>query len=209
MDKKIRKAIFAGSFDPITNGHLDIICRASKIFDELQIGVLHNPNKKGLFSFEERVELIKSCTSHLDNIRIVSFDGLLVDYCHNNDICTLVRGVRSEADVNYELQMAHMNKELNPDIETIFLPTNTKYSFISSSLIACATGRPFKISIFILPCTFMLNLCQKSRTFMPILLLFTLPCPLQSHKCCPQAHFPVPAFHQHAYSYHLQQPYFS
>ena len=82
-------------------------------------------------------------------------------------------------------------------------------SFISSSLIACATGRPFKISIFILPCTFMLNLCQKSRTFMPILLLFTLPCPLQSHKCCPQAHFPVPAFHQHAYSYHLQQPYFS
>ena len=76
-----------------------------------------------------------SFNTYLDNIRIVSFDGLLVDYCHNNDICTLVRGVRSEADVNYELQMAHMNKELNPDIETIFLPTNTKYSFISSSLI--------------------------------------------------------------------------
>ena len=91
MNKKFTKAMFAGSFDPITNGHLDIICRASKIFDELQIGVLHNPNKKGLFSFEERVELIKSCTSHLDNIRIVSFDGLLVDYCHNNDICTLKR----------------------------------------------------------------------------------------------------------------------
>ena len=103
--------------------------------NELQIGVLHNPNKKGLFNFDERVELIKSCTSHLDNIKIVSFDGLLVDYCHANDIGTLVRGVRSEADVNYELQMAHMNRELNPDIETIFLPTNTKYSFISSSLI--------------------------------------------------------------------------
>ena len=135
MNKKFTKAMFAGSFDPITNGHLDIICRASKIFDELQIGVLHNPNKKGLFNFDERVELIKSCTSHLDNIKIVSFDGLLVDYCHANDIGTLVRGVRSEADVNYELQMAHMNRELNPDIETIFLPTNTKYSFISSSLI--------------------------------------------------------------------------
>ena len=81
------------------------------------------------------MELIKSCTSHIDNIKIVSFDGLLVDYCHANDIGTLVRGVRSEADVNYELQMAHMNRELNPDIETIFLPTNTKYSFISSSLI--------------------------------------------------------------------------
>lgn len=135
MKKKFTKAMFAGSFDPITNGHLDIICRASKIFDELQIGVLYNPNKKGLFSFEERIELIKSCTSHLDNIKIVSFDGLLVDYCQANNICTLVRGVRSEADVNYELQMAHMNKELNPEIETIFLPTNTKYSFISSSLI--------------------------------------------------------------------------
>ena len=135
MDKKNRKAIFAGSFDPITNGHLDIICRASKIFDELQIGVLYNPNKKGLFNFDERIELIKSCTSHLDNIKIVSFDGLLVDYCDANGISTLVRGVRSEADVNYELQMAHMNKELNPEIETIFLPTNTKYSFISSSLI--------------------------------------------------------------------------
>ncbi len=135
MNKKIRKAIFAGSFDPITNGHLDIICRSSKIFDELQIGVLNNPNKKGLFTFEERVNLIKECTKHLDNIKIVSFDGLLVDYCAKNGIDTLVRGIRSGADVEYELQMAHMNKELNPNIETVILPTSTKYSFISSSLI--------------------------------------------------------------------------
>ena len=135
MQSKKRKGIFAGSFDPITNGHLDIICRASKLFDELQIGVLYNPNKKGLFNFDERIELIKSCTNHLNNIKIVSFDGLLVNYCKKNEIDTLVRGVRTGADIEYELQMAHMNRELNPNIETIILPTKTEYSFISSSLI--------------------------------------------------------------------------
>ena len=135
MKTKIRKAIFAGSFDPITNGHLDIIERSAKIFDELQIGVLYNPNKKGLFNFEERVNLIESCTSHLNNTKVVSFEGLLVDYCKAEGVDSLVRGVRSGADIEYELQMAHMNKELNPDIETIILPTATKYSFISSSLI--------------------------------------------------------------------------
>lgn len=135
MKSKKRKAIFAGSFDPITNGHLDIICRASNLFDELQIGVLYNPNKKGLFNFDERVELIKSCTSHLTNIKIVSFDGLLVNYCQDNGIDTLIRGVRTGADIEYELQMAHMNRELNPNIETIILPTKPEYSFISSSLV--------------------------------------------------------------------------
>ena len=135
MNKQIRKAIFAGSFDPITNGHLDLIERASKLFDELQIGVLYNPNKKGLFTFEERVKLIEDCTKHIDNIKVVSFDGLLVDYCEQNNIQTLVRGIRNSADVEYELQMAHMNRELKSNIETIILPTTTKYSYVSSSLI--------------------------------------------------------------------------
>ncbi|MBP3905491.1 MAG: pantetheine-phosphate adenylyltransferase [Peptostreptococcaceae bacterium] len=135
MNKQIRKAIFAGSFDPITNGHLDLIERASKLFDELQIGVLYNPNKKGLFTFEERVKHIEGCTKHIDNIKVVSFDGLLVDYCEQNNIQTLVRGIRNSADVEYELQMAHMNRELNSNIETIILPTTTKYSYVSSSLI--------------------------------------------------------------------------
>ena len=131
----IKKAIFAGSFDPITNGHLDIIRRASKLFGELQIGILINPNKKALFTLEERVKLIEECTSDLENVKVISFDGLLVKYCEKNGIDALVRGIRSAADVDYELQMAHMNRELDSSIETIFLPSNTKFSFISSSLI--------------------------------------------------------------------------
>ncbi|MDR0879914.1 MAG: pantetheine-phosphate adenylyltransferase [Clostridioides sp.] len=135
MSKNETKAMFAGSFDPITNGHLDVINRAARIFDELQIGVLYNPNKKGLFDFEKRVELVKACTSHLDNVKVVSFNGLLVKYCMENGIDTLVRGIRTGSDVDYELQMARMNKELNPNIDTIMFPSDTKFSFISSSLI--------------------------------------------------------------------------
>lgn len=130
-----KKAIFAGSFDPITNGHLDIILRASKLFDELYVGVLNNPNKKCLFTFDERKDLIKNCTSSINNIKIVSFDGLLVNYCNKNDIKFLVRGVRNGLDIDYELQMAHMNRELCEEIETIIFPTKNEYSFISSSLV--------------------------------------------------------------------------
>ncbi len=134
MSKTI-KAIFAGSFDPITNGHIDIIERAAKLFGELKIGVLINPNKSGLFPIEERLELIKESIKHIENIEVVFFEGLLVDYCKKNDITVLIRGIRSSADIAYELQMAHMNKELDSSIETVIIPTNTKYSFISSSLI--------------------------------------------------------------------------
>ena len=135
MENKVSRAIFAGSFDPITNGHLDIIIRASKIFDELYVGALNNPNKKCLFNFDERIKLIEECTEMLGNVKVVSFEGLLVNYCKENDINSLVRGIRSSADVDYELQMAHMNKELCPEIETVILPTNPKYSYISSSLV--------------------------------------------------------------------------
>lgn len=130
-----KKAIFAGSFDPITNGHLDIILRASKLFDILYVGVLNNPNKNCLFTFDERVELIKECTKNLKNTKIVSFDGLLVNYCKQNNIKFLVRGVRNGLDIDYELQMAHMNRKLNSDIETIIFPTKNEYSFVSSSAV--------------------------------------------------------------------------
>lgn len=134
MSKKV-KAIFAGTFDPITNGHIDIIERASKMFDHLEVGLLINPNKQTLFSKDERMDLIRLSTKHLDNVSVISFDGLLIDYCKKNDISVLVRGVRTIADMEYELQMAHMNRELNDDLETIILPTSKVYSFISSSLI--------------------------------------------------------------------------
>ena len=135
MQSTIKKAIFAGSFDPITNGHLDIICRAAKLFDEFYIGVLNNPNKKSLFTFDERVNLIKRCTKDLNNIKVVSFNGLLVEYCKEHQIDTLVRGIRNGTDAEYELQMAYMNKQLSEEIETIILPTKVEHSFVSSSLI--------------------------------------------------------------------------
>ncbi len=135
MFKIERRAIFAGSFDPITNGHIDIIKRASKIVDKLYVCISVNIDKKTMFTFEERLELIQECLSELDNIEIVSYDGLLVEYCKDNNIDILVRGIRGGVDTEYELQMAHMNKNLNPEIETIILPTKPEYSFVSSSLI--------------------------------------------------------------------------
>ncbi|SHH09432.1 pantetheine-phosphate adenylyltransferase [Tepidibacter thalassicus] len=131
--KKI--AVYPGSFDPVTNGHLDIIKRASKLFDKLIVAVLYNPNKKSLFTFEERVELLKEAVKDLDNVEVDSFSGLLIDYCNEKKVNAIIRGLRAVSDFEYELQMAQMNRQLNPEIETVILTTSTKYSFISSSLI--------------------------------------------------------------------------
>ena len=131
----LKKAIYPGSFDPLTNGHLDLIIRGSKLFDELQVGVLNNPNKNSLFTFEERVNIIKECTKDLNNVKVVSFDGLLAKYCENNNINAIIRGLRATSDFEYEFQMAHMNRELAPDVETIMLNTITEYSYISSSIV--------------------------------------------------------------------------
>lgn len=128
-------AVYPGSFDPVTNGHIDIITRASKLFDKLIVGVLYNPNKSSLFTFEERVNILKESVKHLDNVEVDSFSGLLIDYCKDKKISAIIRGLRAVSDFEYELQMAQMNRLLDSQVETVILTTSTKYSFLSSSLI--------------------------------------------------------------------------
>lgn len=129
----MRVAIYPGSFDPITNGHLDIITRGSRIFDKLIVGVLLNIDKKGLFSIEERVELIKKVTKHLPNVEVICFNGLLVDLAKEYDAKVILKGLRAVSDFEYEFQMALMNSRLNPNIETLFMMTSSEYSYLSSS----------------------------------------------------------------------------
>jgi pantetheine-phosphate adenylyltransferase len=127
--------IYPGSFDPVTNGHLDIISRCSKKFDKLIVAVLNNPAKKPMFTVEERVHLLREVTKEYDNVEIDSFSGLLVEYAKQKNVSLIVKGLRAVSDFEYELQMATMNKQLNDEIETFFLMTNTKYSYLSSSLV--------------------------------------------------------------------------
>lgn len=130
---KMNKAVFPGSFDPITNGHLDIIERASKLFDQLIVAVLINPEKKYLFSSEERIELIKRTTKIYKNVKIMATSDLLVDFMKENDIKIIIKGLRAVTDFEYEFQMALMNKKLGPDTETLFMITRVENSFLSSS----------------------------------------------------------------------------
>ncbi|WP_433057390.1 pantetheine-phosphate adenylyltransferase [Dactylosporangium sp. CS-033363] len=130
----MRRAVCPGSFDPVTNGHLDIVGRASQMFDEVVVAVLINQSKAGLFSVDERLEMLATVSAPYANVRVDAFQGLLVDFCHSNDISAIVKGVRVAGDFDYELQMAQMNYGLG-GIETLFMPTNPKYSFVSSSLI--------------------------------------------------------------------------
>ena len=133
----IKRAIYPGSFDPLTNGHLDIIERASVLFDEVYIGVLNNPEKKVMFSVEERKSLIEEVLPKSGNCRFVveDFSGLLVDYARKREIFAVIRGIRAVSDYEYELQMALMNRRLEPRLETVFLVANPNVSYISSSLI--------------------------------------------------------------------------
>jgi pantetheine-phosphate adenylyltransferase len=123
-----------GSFDPVTNGHLDIISRAAGLFDEVVVAVLVNASKAGLFTTDERLEMLRSVTERYPNVRVEAFQGLLVDFCKANDIDIVVKGIRAVSDFDYELQMAQMNLGL-AGVETLFMATNPLYSFLSSSLI--------------------------------------------------------------------------
>lgn len=127
--------IYPGSFDPVTNGHLDIIDRCSKKFDRLIVAILENNSKKGMFSIKEREELLKEVLKDYDNIEVTTFSGLLVDYVKEREIDIIIRGLRAVSDYEYEMQMALTNKSLYEDVETVFLISSTQYSFLSSSIV--------------------------------------------------------------------------
>lgn len=135
------RAIYPGSFDPVTYGHLDIICRASKMFDEIIVGILNNPEKSPLFSVNERVKMLEEVTKDLPNVKVDCFSGLLVDYTRKNNIGVSVRGIRGVSDLEYEMQTAQYNNLLsNEQLETVFLATSPEYSFISSSGVRQVAG---------------------------------------------------------------------
>jgi pantetheine-phosphate adenylyltransferase len=131
---RIRRAVCPGSFDPVTNGHLDIIGRAAGLYDEVIVAVFINHQKSSLFSVEERCEMLVEATEPYGNVRIDSFHGLVVDYCRTNNVPVIVKGLRAVSDFDYELQMAQMNRGL-AGIDTLFMPTNPEYSFLASSLV--------------------------------------------------------------------------
>ncbi|MBO5278582.1 MAG: pantetheine-phosphate adenylyltransferase [Lachnospiraceae bacterium] len=131
----MKRAIYPGSFDPVTFGHLDVIERSLKITDELIVGVLQNSSKNPLFSVEERVTMLKEATSHIPHVRVEAFDGLLVDFAVKSEATTIVRGLRAITDFEYELQMSQINTALNHDVDTVFLTTRLQYAYLSSSIV--------------------------------------------------------------------------
>lgn len=131
----MKSAIYPGSFDPITNGHLDVIERGAKIFDKIIVAVLINVEKKGLFDIKERVELIKKATQGIENVEVISFEGLLIDLLKQKETNIILKGLRTVMDFEYELQMALMNNKLDREVETLFMATATETSFVSSSAV--------------------------------------------------------------------------
>ena len=145
------RAIYPGSFDPVTYGHLDVIKRASKIVDELIVGVLNNKSKTPLFSVENRVKMLNDAVSDLPNVKVMSFEGLLVDFAKKVDAQLIVRGLRAVTDFEYELQMSQTNSVLNNEVDTIFFTTSLEYAYLSSSTVKEAAYFGADISKFVPP----------------------------------------------------------
>ncbi len=133
-EAKVRRALCPGSFDPVTNGHIDIIGRTASLYDEVVVAVFVNQTKSGLFTVEERLDMLGEVTVAYPNVSVDSFEGLVVDYCRSHDIPVIVKGLRAVSDFDYELQMAQMNRGL-AGVDTLFMPTNPEYSFLASSLV--------------------------------------------------------------------------
>lgn len=145
----MQKAIYPGSFDPITNGHIDIIERAAKMFDELVVGVLINSSKTPLFTPAERVKMIEKVVGHVPNVQVMAFGGLLVDFVQQHKCGIIVRGLRVITDFEYELQLSHTNRIIAPDVDTVFLSTGLKYSYLSSSIVKEIAAYGGDISAFV------------------------------------------------------------
>ena len=128
-------AVYPGTFDPCTNGHLSIIRRTAEVFDRVYVAILNNSTKKPLFSLEERIDFLKRITADLPNVEVESFSGMLIDYVHQKDAQVIIRGLRAVSDFEYEFQMALTNRKLAPDVETLFMATEAHYSYLSSSIV--------------------------------------------------------------------------
>jgi pantetheine-phosphate adenylyltransferase len=139
-------AVYAGSFDPVTFGHLDLIERASNLFSEVIIAIGRHPTKKAFFSFQERMDLLREVSKGIPNVRVESFEGLLIHYCERIGARVIVRGLRAATDFEYELQIAHANADMVPGVDTIFLPTRTNYGFVSASLVREIAGHGGDVS---------------------------------------------------------------
>ncbi len=147
----MNKVVYPGTFDPITNGHMDLIERASRLFDQVVVAVASSPNKKPLLDLDKRVDLIKGITTHMDNVKVTGFSGLLTDFLQQQEANVILRGLRAVSDFEYEFQMANMNRVLAPEVESLFLTPAEQHSFISSTLVREVAQLDGDISKFVHP----------------------------------------------------------
>jgi pantetheine-phosphate adenylyltransferase len=147
----MRRAVYPGSFDPVTNGHLDVVERARKLFDEVIVAVAHNDEKQPLFSLQERLDLLGETVGKIDNVRIAQFEGLLVDFAHAQKAHAVIRGLRAVSDFEFEFQMALMNRKLESSVETIFLMPKEEYTYLSSRLVKEISRLGGDVSSFVPP----------------------------------------------------------